>query len=675
MTQKQSTTPRARSSRSKMPSSRLENDSIGEIDQVGKLLAIEKNFATIEFDPKGNILTANELFLGAMGYRLEEVEGEHHRMFCDEKTKKSKEYKKFWENLANGEAQIGEFLRYSKHGDQIWIHASYTPITNEDGETIKVIKFAQDITERKLQNADFEGKIGAVSKTQAIIEFELDGTIITANENFTDAMGYALEEIVGRHHRIFADPEYARSEEYEEFWKSLRDGEFKSGQYKRLAKDGSEVWIQASYNPILGADGKPVKVVKFATVVTEMVKMAQIKNMVEEAPVNMIMADRSLVITYANPTSIDTLRKIEQYLPVRAEEVVGSSIDIFHKNPSHQRQLLADPKNLPYRAQINIGPEVADLLASAIFDSSGSYVGPMITWELVTDQIRAKEREDKLMSHMTDTLRVVAENAQSLSSSSEELSSVASTMSSNSNKTFELANNAAAGSEQVSANVASVAASAEEMSATAKEIAQHASDAAVVGAAAVEEAESTSKTINNLGISSQEVGEVVEVITSIAQQTNLLAFNATIEAARAGEAGRGFAVVANEVKELSKQTASATRDIRKRVERIQSDADESVTAIEKIREVINRINDNQNAIASAVEEQTATTNEIARNAGEAATGSTDISRNITEVTNGTRVTAEGSEQTLQAAKELAELATSLKDVVDRGKANAEASKA
>ncbi|MDQ8203335.1 PAS domain S-box protein [Pelagicoccus sp. SDUM812003] len=635
-------------------------------DASSKLDAIENNFATIEFDPEGYIETANELFLQTMGYELDEIVGQHHRIFCDQETRDSKAYERFWSDLNRGVSQSGDFKRIRKNGQVVWLYASYTPVVDEEGVTRKVLKFAQDITARKAASADLEGQVEAIGKAQAVIQFEMDGTIIDANENFLKTMGYELSEIQGRHHSLFVMPEYAKSEEYRDFWHTLKQGKFQRDQFKRFAKGGREVWIDASYNPIKGLDGKPYKVVKYATDITEINQMARAYAMLEDAPINVMLANRDLEIIYVNPSSLNTLKLIEQYLPVKAEEVKGQSIDVFHKDPEVQRGILKDPRNLPHEARIHIGPEVANLQAYAIYDSKGDYIGPMVTWELITEKVKAKEREEKMVAEMAETLRIVAENAQSLGSASEELSSVAASMTENSNSTFEQANTVAAASEQVSSNVANVATSAEEMSASAKEIAQHASDAAQVGSAAVEEADATSKTINSLGVSSQEIGEVVEVITSIAQQTNLLAFNATIEAARAGEAGRGFAVVANEVKELSKQTANATRDIRKKVDAIQGDAAASVSAIEKIREIINRINDNQNAIASAVEEQTATTNEIARNASEAATGSTDIAKNISSVSNGARITADGASQTLTAAKELAQLASNLKEIVDRG---------
>jgi len=377
---------------------------------------------------------------------------------------------------------------------------------------------------------------------QAIIEFNLDGTVITANELFLKAMGYTLDEIKGRHHSLFVDATYRESAEYRQFWRDLNDGKFQAADYKRITKSGQAVWLQAIYNPIFDGDGKPFKVVK-------------------------------------NAIDISARKKAEEGLKV--------------------------------------------------------------------------------------TINTVSQNAQALASSSEELTAVSQQMSSNSEETAAQSNVVAAASEQVSRNVATVATSAEEMSASAKEIAKNATEAAKVATQAVKVASDTNKTVAKLGESSIEIGKVIKVITSIAQQTNLLALNATIEAARAGEAGKGFAVVANEVKELAKQTATATEDISGKIEAIQNDTKAAVTAIDQIGKIINQINDIQNTIASAVEEQTATTNEIARNAGEAAKGSTEISKNIANVSAAAKNTTQGANNTLTAATELSKLAAELKRVVEQ----------
>ena len=518
---------------------------------------------------------------------------------------------------------------------------------------------------------DLRGQIAAINRVQAVIEFELDGTIITANENFLKTLGYSLDEIQGQHHSLFVEPAYKASAEYKQFWRDLGDGKSQSAEYKRIGKGGKEVWIQASYNPILDESGHPVKVVKFATDITASIKERAINEryagMVDNSPINIMFADRDLKIQYLNPSSIKTLRTLEKLLPVPADKMIGQNIDIFHKNPSHQRNLLSDPKNLPRTAHISVGPETLDLLVSPIYDKNQNFLGSMATWSVITERLAQEKREKDLTEGMKVTIATVSTNAQALSSAAEELTAVSQQMSSNSEETAAQSNVVASAAEQVSKNVATVATSAEEMSASVKEIAKNANDAARVATEAVVVASNTNKTIAKLGESSIEIGKVIKVITSIAQQTNLLALNATIEAARAGEAGKGFAVVANEVKELAKQTASATEEISQKIEAIQADTKGAVTAIDQISKVIGQINDISSTIASAVEEQSATTNEIARNANEAAKGSTEISKNIANVGIAAKNTTAGANNTLSAATELSKLAADLKSVVDKAK--------
>ncbi|MEM9158310.1 MAG: methyl-accepting chemotaxis protein [Verrucomicrobiota bacterium] len=521
------------------------------------------------------------------------------------------------------------------------------------------------------QAIELQGTVDAINKVQAVIEFNLDGTIITANENFTNTVGYTLEEIQGKHHSIFAEPTYANSIEYQQFWQKLNQGLQDSGRYKRVGKGGKEVWIEASYNPILDLDGKPFKVIKFATDITESVKQESINqryaSMSDNSPINTMFADRDLVIRYVNKASVETLRTLEALLPIKVDDIIGQSIDIFHKDPSYQRNLLKGDSNLPRRANITLGEETLDLLVSPIYDKSGEYLGPMVTWEVITQKLAAEKREKEMTENLSSTLETVEKNAEALSSSSEELSAIAQQMSTTSDETANQSGVVAAASEQVSKNVETVAASAEEMSATVMEIANNAGEAAKIASKAVNVATETNATVAQLGESSVEIGKVIKVITSIAQQTNLLALNATIEAARAGEAGKGFAVVANEVKELAKQTATATEDIGQKIEAIQRDTSGAVDAISEISTIINQISDIQTTIASSVEEQSATTNEIARNASEASTGSVEIVKNISNVSDSAKSTAEGAANTLVSAQELARLAAELASVVEKSK--------
>jgi methyl-accepting chemotaxis protein len=242
---------------------------------TGVLDAISKARAVIEFGMDGKIQNANANFLGAMGYTLDEIKGQHHSMFVDEAYRQSPDYRLFWEKLGRGEYDAGQYKRVAKGGREVWIQASYNPILDANGKAFKVVKFATDITQQKVQDADYEGQISAISKAQAVIEFALDGKIINANTNFLKALGYTLDEVKGRHHSIFVDADYRQSPDYRLFWEKLGRGEYDAGQYKRITKDGSEIWIQASYNPIMDLNGNPFKVVKYATDITASVKASQ----------------------------------------------------------------------------------------------------------------------------------------------------------------------------------------------------------------------------------------------------------------------------------------------------------------------------------------------------------------------------------------------------------------
>jgi len=241
------------------------------LNYAAQTAAVSRSQAVIEFSLDGTIITANENFLNALGYTLGEIQGKHHGMFVPPAERDSAAYREFWAALNRGEYQAAEYKRIGKGGKEVWILASYNPVMDEKGKPFKVVKFATDITAQKLRNADLSGQIDAIGKSQAIIEFKLDGTIIQANENFLRALGYTLGEITGRHHSMFIDQAERESPAYREFWAALNRGEFQSGEFKRIGKGGKEVWIQASYNPILDLNGKPFKVVKYASDVTRQV--------------------------------------------------------------------------------------------------------------------------------------------------------------------------------------------------------------------------------------------------------------------------------------------------------------------------------------------------------------------------------------------------------------------
>jgi len=448
-------------------------------------------------------------------------------------------------------------------------------------------------------------------------------------------------------------------------------------------------------------------------------EMALFVPLVENMPANLLLADSDLNLKYMNPESKKNLEKLEQYLPVKVDDMIGQSIDIFHKDPERVRKILEDPQNLPHQAQIQVGPETMSFMAAAIYDQHQNYIGPMVAWELITDKIaneqKIKEATDRqireaeelrqkvdsilavvnaaaqgdltqevnvngndaigqmgrglkqFFTNLRQSITKIGENALALGSSSEQLTSISQQMAGNAGETSSQANVVAAASEEVSKNVETVATGTEQMSASIKEIAGNASQAARVASQAVKVAETTNTTVTKLGESSAEIGEVIKVINSIAEQTNLLALNATIEAARAGEAGKGFAVVANEVKELAKETAKATEEISNKIQAIQEDTNSAVDAIGEVGTIIDKINDIASTIAGAVEEQSATVNEIGRNVNESAKGTAEIAQNITGVAQAAESTAAGAADSQKAAAELSRMAAELQQLVQRSK--------
>jgi methyl-accepting chemotaxis protein len=528
-------------------------------DFAGRMKALDRAQAVIEFDLAGHIVHANENFLDTLGYTLDGVVGQHHAMFCEDAYSRSQEYRNFWKHLGAGEFHSGEFKRLAKDGHPVWIQATYNPIFDAEGKPVKVVKFATDITGMKARNADFEGKNQAVDRVQAVIEFDLQGKVLHANENFLKTMGYDLNEVRGNHHRMFCDPQFAHSPEYQAFWERLGRGEFNAGEYCRVRKDGKQVWILASYNPIFDAEGKPVKVVKFATDITSQKRTsAEVKGKLDAIGRSQAVIEfdmRGNVLT-ANDNFLRTMGYAE-------EEVLGAHHSMFcegdYVKSAAYRHFWANLAQGQFQSGRfkRRGKHDADIWILAtynpILDVNGKPYKVVKFAMDVTDQVH---REELVSAKVKAISNVLASLSQSIGE-------------------------IARGSQQS----AEMAGRAKLDAAAGSKLLGRSRDA-----------------IGAIQKASGDVHEIIETIGDIAGQTHLLAFNAAIEAARAGEHGKGFSVVANEVRKLAEKSALAAREISKLINETVTRVGEGTRLSGEVEDAFARIVDSVTRTSTSVGE-------------------------------------------------------------------------
>ncbi|QDK38672.1 PAS domain-containing protein [Bdellovibrio sp. NC01] len=545
-----------------------------------KLAAISRAQAVIEFNLDGSIITANDNFTNTVGYALNEIQGQHHSMFCDPAFVRSQDYKDFWAKLGRGEFVAAEFKRFGKGGKEIWINASYNPIFDANGKPFKVVKFATDVTAAKMRNIEFEGKMEAISKAQAVIEFNLDGTIISANENFLKTLGYSMAEIQGKHHRMFCEGDYSRSADYENFWKKLNKGEFDSGRYLRVGAGGKQIWIQATYNPIMDMDGRPYKVVKFASDITEQVKLEQAVKLKAEEDQRKV---DELLVTVSKASQGDLTAPI-----------TVSGVDALGQLASGIDKMIQDLRAV-------IGKVV--ISANGFGDSS------------------------KSISIQSDS---VASGAQSLGATVEEMN---------------------ASIEEFTASIDSIADNTKK----ANELAKVTQKEAEIGSQAIAKSIEAMELINK---SSEDISEIIKVISEIASQTNLLAFNAAIEAARAGEHGLGFSVVADEVRKLAERSSQATKEISKLI-------NESVKRVEQGSSISKQAGEAFGKIVSGIEKTTQSISEVNVAAEEQSEAAKGVSAAIQHIATESEKSAQASESIANSTRSLVSGAEELNQTVSR----------
>ena len=570
---------------------------------AGQVQAISRSQAVIVFYLDGTILDANENFLQTVGYPLEEIKGRHHSMFVDPQERDSRAYREFWARLREGEPETGQFQRIGRAGKELWIQASYTPILDEAGKPLRVLECASDITETTPALAASEGQLQAVRNAQAVVAFSLDGVILDANENFLATMGYTLEELRGRHHRMFVDKDHAASPEYEELWRKLARGEFDSGEYLRYGRNGKEVWIKASYNPIFDRRGRPFKVVKYATDITE-----------EKRALNHYTKQVQTLIAHCKAGRLsertDPASAIGMYAPMlrginEILDTILAPIDVLRE---HLERIAKGDLTAKITAHFEGDHAILQRSLNATLDALN---GAMTRVKTVAMRVEVESRD-------------VASSAQALAVGATEqgtsLQQISRTMQEITGQTAKNAENATIASD----------------------LSSQARTTAAEGDVLMKDMVAAMRAIE---ASSQSIRKIIRVIDDIAFQTNLLALNAAVEAARAGMHGKGFAVVAEEVRSLAARSSTAAKETTEMIER-------SIGNVKAGTETAERTAASLTEVVELIGKVTALVSEISQASNAQARGITDINEGLSQVDQVTQTNTASAEEIAAASQEL-----------------------
>lgn len=540
------------------------------------LAALEQVQAVIEFDLEGRVVRANSLFLDLMGYSAEEVVGQHHRIFCPAEVTNGEDHRALWQGLIQGEMREGTILRWTKSGRQVWLQACYSPVRDTEGRTVGVLKLARDITAQRAEQAAAQGMVAAIHEVQAVIEFDLKGRILDANANFLETFGYRKDEIVGQTHSMFCRPEFLGSREYADFWERLGRAESVCGRFRRVAKGNKDVWLQASYNPILDAAGKPHKVVKFAVDIThELMAAAETKGKIDAIELSQAVVEFDMQgnVLAANPNFLRTM---------------GYTLAEIHQQ---HHSMFCEPGLVQSQSYRDFWADLGEgKFQSARYRRIGKHGAQVWIQATYNPILDADGRAYKVVKYAVDVTaqvqreRAVAQKVQDITAVLHAMSDSIQRLARSAGRSTELA-------EQTQREAGE-----------GSQLVRRSRDAII----AIER-------------SSSDIHEIVDTISEISGQTHLLAFNAAIEAARAGEQGVGFSVVADEVRKLAEKSSLAAREIAKLINQTVSRVSEGSRLSEEVDAAFSRIlgaventTRSISEIGAATKEQELSTQDVAR---------------------------------------------------------------
>ena len=581
-----------------------------QMDLNGQMAAINSTSAYVEFSPDGHVVQANNLFLKALGYKEGALAGLHHRVFCDANYVKTAEYTRFWDEIAQGRAQSGEFRQVSNDGKDVWLLAHYTPVMDEANEVAKVIMLATDITQSKLDSADSRGQLEAVNRSYAVVEFNLDGTIRDANDNFLRIMDYGANELVGRHHNVFVDAQEAKANEQQGFWENLNRGQYMSGTYRRIAKDGTERYIMATYNAILDPDGRPYKVVKYAQDITNFtVALKGVSEFLGELRAGNMEATLDLKADgdigkmiednlALQSTLKDLIMSIQGVVKLAGEQGdLSARLEVNRLDGAWKE--LAEQVNTLLEAMANPMLDIQNV----VHKLAGGDLSHSFTAESQGDMKSTGEALNRALDSLSELVRKISRSASVVADSSESMLDKSESMRNSTGEVASAISEMAKGAQDQAFKMDESSKLVNNVSESAGIMAQKADVIYRVAEKGQSDCQNGMKIITNLvenmnGISesagltsesisiltkrAEEIGRTLNVITDIASQTNLLALNAAIEAARAGEAGRGFSVVAEEIRKLAEDSRKSAVDIEKIILDVQKDTQSATKAIENM---------------------------------------------------------------------------------------------